>query len=132
MKYNYRKIINCLKTKYDLYQEDKKDDYIYFLNMEFRNRSESDGSFLLQEIPEGIIIWSNEIKELSYKEMYSRFIELVNCDIFFPFVETTEEAKTIEVLGGEKFDFEKELPSIEVCEDYSREIGSFVIRRKTR
>jgi len=68
VRYDYSGIIRELKSDYVAYEDDS---HIYFLTEKIIS-----GQLLLEECNEGIIIWSNEIKVVTFREMY----ELLPCN----------------------------------------------------
>ncbi|MDD3383987.1 MAG: hypothetical protein PHX46_04175 [Bacilli bacterium] len=122
MKYNYNEIIDKINSNMIIYEED---DFIYFMEPNL-----NDGSLVFQEKEHCLIMWSDEIKGLSFYSLYKLFLDEYKVSLIFPYVETKEEVDDIKKLGGVLFDFASAFPEEEeICYDYSREFGSFIISR---
>ena len=95
----------------------REDDFVYLL-------SSNNGNILFQELDNKLVLWSNENKKKSKLEVYESIIAISPVDVVIPFVETEEEYLALLSLNAEPFDFQAD-----GCEEYSREFGSFILRK---
>ena len=121
MEFDCALLLNILPKSFVSSQDD---NFFYFTEENLK-----DGTLVLQYTELGIIIWSNEIKALSYEELYSKMHSLYKKDLIIPFIETKEERDAVVKIGGIEFDFLEAFPEEkELCVDYSREFGSFIVK----
>ena len=116
-KINYEKIAKLIDEKLEVYRDG---DFVYLL---YPNPPEN-GNIQFQEISDALIVWSNDYKDKTIYEVYKIIVANTNTNIIFPFVETREEFEAVLKLNTVKFDFQAD-----GCEDYSKEYGSFILRR---
>ena len=96
----------------------REDDFVYLLSYE-------NGNVLFQELDDKLVLWSNENKKRSKLEIYKTVFVASPVDVVVPFVETEEEYLALLSLNAEPYDFQAE-----GCEEYSREFGSFILRKE--
>ena len=113
---DYLKIIEVIDSSLKEYRED---DFVYLL-------SAGNGNVLFQELEDKLILWSNENKKRTKLEVYEAIITASPVDVVVPFVETAEEYKALISLKAEPYDFQAE-----GCEEYSKEYGSFILRKES-
>ena len=97
-----------------------EDEFVYFLYPD----PTISGNILLQELEGNLVVWSDEYKLRSVKEVYDLIFNLTAVDLIFPFIETKEEYDVVMSYNASQIDF-----VAEGCEDYSREFGSFLVKR---
>ena len=99
MKYNYELFIQKIGTNNTilLYEEDQ---FIQLLCPSIKN-----GSMLIEECPNYIIVWNNEFKFIDYQECYSILKSVICAPIYFVFVENIKEKEAIINMGAIEIDF---------------------------
>lgn len=118
IKVNYEKIAKLIDEKLEVY---RNDDFVYLV---YPNPPVN-GNIQFQEIDNALIVWSNDYKDKTIYEVYKIIVDNTNTNIIFPFVETREEFEAVSRLNTEKFEF-----CADGCEDYSKEYGSFMLKRQ--
>lgn len=114
---DYEKIAKLIDEKLEVYRED---DFVYLLYP----YPPENGNIQFQEIPNGLIVWSDDYKEKSIYEVYRIIVNNTDDNIIFPFVETNEEYEAVLKLNAKKIDFQTE-----GCEEYCQEYGSFMVEK---
>lgn len=115
--------VEILKTIGNRYLISEDGEYINFLN------EDAKGNLLLQDKKDCIIVWNNDIKNLTTENIYKLLLKVADKSLVFPYVDE-DEKKIITKLGGEKFDFAKNYPHEDsLCTDYSHTYGSYIIKK---
>lgn len=109
---NYNAVIDIFPFKTYLYREE---NYIYFLPDD-----STLGSFLLEERPDRVIVWNNELKYNDYKNMYTQLRRCVDVPMYIVYIANEKEYNSLLELGAKPVEFNEE--------DYPHELGSLILK----
>ncbi len=111
MKYDYSPILATLPFPVSLFEDD---DFIHFQTTDLRN-----GSLLLEEKKDKIIIWDNDLKLETYTALYKTFKNKLSVPICMVFIDTEIEYQTALEIEAVPFDFQRDY--------YPSRYGSFIL-----
>ena len=110
----YQDIINEFSQNGD-YFLGREGGYVYFFS-----KNLADGTLLLEDNGDTVIIWYNELTCISFSELYKLFVERINVPLYVVNIASKEESDAILSLGGESVDFYSD-----DCDEYDYEFGSY-------
>lgn len=112
MIYNYSSIIASLPFPISLYEEL---EFIHFQTTDLK-----EGSLLIEERNDKVILWNNDLNLSEYSSLYRKIRKELPVPIFIVYIDTEKEYTAVLQNEGKQTDFSEE--------DYPSKFGSFILK----
>ena len=112
MIYNYNLVIESLPFQVSLYEES---EFIHFQTVDLKN-----GSLLIEERYDKVIIWDNDLNLSEYSSLYEIIRKELPVTILVVYVDTEKEYVAVLQNNGKQTDFNEE--------NYPSKFGSFILQ----
>ena len=119
MKNNYSVVYNKLALPSDILLC-SEGDFIYFISSSLVN-----GSALLEEWNNSIIVWDYSLLLVPASVFYKALINEFETTLYFPYVEGEKEVQELIGLGALKIDF-----NYSFCKEYANSLGSYFLNKE--